>query len=146
MKTSETIIGSVPYRLFRLDPITGARVATRVATALAPALGDLDTVQSLIDTFKAKPAEQSTGEAAAAMFSAPKLMAALAGGVAKVDADAIFDLGMQCVRGNLFADVKLASDDAFNAHFAEHEQNMLPVLVWAIRENCAGFFGLRGRA
>lgn len=144
MKTSETTIGGVSYRLFRLNPVDGARLATRVGAQLAAAAASVETVGALIQAFKAR-GDAGVGDAVTDMLGTPQLLAALAGGVAKVDADELYTIGLKFAVGNVFADVKLHDEAAFNRHFEDHPENLLPVLVWAIRENCAGFFGMRAK-
>lgn len=131
------------YRLMRLDPIKGGRLAMRVAKQLAAALGDVEAIQSLLSS-KEKASEPSGNGALSLLADQSKLVAALAGGVAKIDPDALYDCALECIRGRLFAEHKLHDDQAINAWFGEHPDHMLLVLAWALQVNCAGFFGLAG--
>ncbi|MNQ86647.1 hypothetical protein D3C85_1018460 [compost metagenome] len=79
------------------------------------------------------------------ILEAPQMLSALAGGIAKVNGEALFDCGLECIRGNLFAASKLHDDTAINQWFDEHPSHFLLVLAWALKENCAGFFGLGGQ-
>lgn len=143
MKYSETTIGSTNYRLIRLDPIKAGRVATRAASILAAAADDAEAITALIDAYRKRPAPTEGADAVAKLANVPDLLAAMAGGVAKIDSDALYDLALTCVRGNLLADRKLNTDDDINEHFDDEatRDNLLPVLGWALKENCAGFFG-----
>lgn len=138
---TETIKGQA-YRLIKLDPLQGGRLATRVAQQLSGALGDVDTIRSLLEGRAASEGVEKIAES----LDTSKLLAALAGGVSKVDANALYDCALECVRGRLFcASGKLHDDHAFNAWFSEHPDSLLLVLVWALKVNCAGFFGLGGK-
>lgn len=143
MKTVDTTIGSTAYRLIKLDPIKAGRVATRVASIMAAAADNAESVSALISAYRTRGEVPKDADALAKLAAVPDLLAALAGGVAKVDTDALYDLALSCVRGQLFADRKLNTDEDFAAHFSkdEHAGDLLPVLGWALKENCAGFFG-----
>lgn len=135
-----TVIKGQQYRLVRLSPIEGGRLATRVAQQLAGALDSVEIIKGLVE------GREQSG-ALDVINDQPKLLAALAGGVAKINADALYDCALQCVQGGrLFAESKLHDDHAFNTWFAEHPDHLILVLVWALRENCAGFFGFGGQA
>lgn len=138
-----TEIRGTPYRLVRLDPLRGGRLSARVGRIIAGALADAGAIQSAIDAFKG-----GEGEAVAAtLMDQPQLLAALAGGVKNLDAEGLYDCAIEFARGNLFAgDKKLHDDHAMSAWFAEHPDHMMLVLVWVLRTNCAGFFGLRAPA
>lgn len=147
--TTTTIKGQA-YRLIKLDPLKAGRMATRVAQQLAGAVSDVDTIKGLIQSHLDKKAdgEQDTTEAQgnlAKLMEAPQLLSALAGGVAKINAEELYDCALDCVRGNLFADRKLHDDTALNVWFAENPSHLLLVLAWALKVNCAGFFGLGGQ-
>ncbi|MNN54157.1 hypothetical protein D3C81_1689520 [compost metagenome] len=150
---SEKIKGQ-DYRLVKLDPIKGGRLATRVAQQLAGALADVNGIKALIqshlDKASGKAPEAQEGEGVAskleALMNAPELLSALAGGVSKIDGEALYDLGLECIRGQLFGDHKLHDDMALNNWFADRPDHLLLVLAWALRVNCQGFFGLGGKA
>ena len=151
MNYVNTNIKGTDYRLIRLDPVKGGRVAVRVGALLAAAAADLDGVTALVDAYKNRaqvtPADGSpVPSGLEALTSMPKLLAAMAVGIAKIDSDVLYDLALQCVRGNLFADQKLTDDEAINRYFATRQDHLFLVLAWALKENCAGFFGFAGRA
>lgn len=134
----DTKYGGQDYRLVKLAPKEAGRLALRIGKILAAVAQDEKTVETLI-----KRAQEAGAKAAITdMLGSADLLAALAGGVANIDADALYDIGLECVNGRLFAGSKLHDDAAFNKHFAEHPKNMLPIMAWAIKENCAGFFGM----
>lgn len=136
--TVRTTIRGADYALVKLDPLRGGRLAARVGQLLAAAFADQGAVSTLSDLLK---------NGADGALDQPQLLAALAGGVRHLDADALYGIALEFTRGQVFAGQKKLHDDhAFNAHFAEHEDHLLLVLAWALRENCAGFFGLAGRA
>lgn len=154
MKDVSTTIKGQQYRLIKLDPMRGGRMATRVAQHLAGALDDVKLIEQLIKTQLEsavpkegeEPKEASDKEDMLAKFmEAPQLLSAMAGGIGKVDGEALFDCGIECIRGNLFAASKLHDDTAINQWFDDHPSHFLLVLVWALKENCKGFFGLGGR-
>lgn len=143
------------YRLIKLDPLRGGRMATRVAQQLAGAIDDADAIKGLIELYQGKreeeqatasDAEEKTKEEKAidALMSSPGILSALAGGVSKVNADGLYDCALECIRGNLFADRKLHDDAAINAWFAQKPDHLLLVLAWALKVNCSGFFGFGG--
>lgn len=137
---TRTINGTL-YKLHRLEPIPAARVATRVAQLLAPLAQDTDCIRRLIEGAQA--AKDAGGEAAAgALLEHVDLLSALAGGVSKIDGEALFDAAMKCVDGRVFAESKLHDERAFNAYFADKPSDLMPLLVWAVKENCSGFFDL----
>lgn len=136
MKFITTEIRGGTYKLAKLSPVIGAGVAIKVGALLASVAQDADGVKAIAEAYQVKGGE--------GLMGSTHLLSALAGGVAKIDAAALYELALQCVRGNLFADKKLHDDDAINAHFEDHPDRMLLVLAWALRENCAGFFGLGG--
>jgi|GEM_PF-2596074 len=140
------------YRLVKLDPIRGGRLATKVIQLLAVAVSDVGTIKDLVQAYMDRKDGEETpkdGEAAKDrmkdLMETPQLISAMAGGIGKIDADALYEIGLEFVRGNLFADRKLHDDLAFNQWFADHPDHLLLVLVWAIRVNCQGFFGLGGK-
>lgn len=138
---TRTEIRNTPYALVRLDPLRGGRLAARVGRIIAGALADQGALQSAIDAFKDGLAVADT------IMDQPQLLAALAGGVKNLDAEGLYDCAVEFARGNLFAgDKKLHDDHAFSSWFAEHPDHLLLVLVWVLRVNCAGFFGLRAPA
>lgn len=148
---TETIKGQT-YRLMKLDPLAGGRLATQVGQILAVAAGDVETIKSLIqshiDRSKEAP-EALAGEEAKTnlerLLEAPQLLAAMAGGVAKIDADALYEMGLKCIRNQLFADRKLHDDTALNQWFESRPDHLLLVMAWALKVNCAGFFGFGGQ-
>lgn len=144
---SETIKGH-PYRLVKLPPLQGGRVALRVAQLLAGALTDLQAVQGLFGLASGgTDAEAVKAGAAKLLADNAGLVAALAGSVSKVDADALYALALECLKPGLFSEHgKMGDEHALNAHFAERPEALLLVLAWALRVNCAGFFGLRAPA
>lgn len=156
MKAQERVeFRGVQYGCMRLDPLRGGRLAARVGQILAAAASDVQTVATLLKSYAdAKPAaasgEKDANAAAAAigaMLKSPELLASLAGGASKVDVDALYEIALQFARGNLFAgEHKLHDDHAFNAWFTQHPDHLLWVLGWVLRVNCAGFFGLAGKA
>lgn len=143
--------GGVDYRLVKLPPKDAGRLALRVGQIMAALAQDKERVAVLIT--KAKSAMAAGGTPADKAEAAKKaifddvigssdMLAALAGSISNIDADKLYDIGLECVSGKLFAEHKLHDDTAFNAHFQEHPKNMLPIMAWAIKENCGGFFGL----
>ena len=143
----ETIRGQ-QYRLIKLDPVQAGRMATKVAQQLAGALDDVSVIKDLIDGYASSKADAPALDAALSLVSdQPKLIAALAGGVAKVNAEALYDCALQCIQGGrLFAAHKLHDDASINHWFADHPDHMLLVMAWALKVNCAGFFGFGGKA
>lgn len=148
---TETIKGQA-YRLIKLDPIAGGRLATQVGQLLAAAAGDAETIKSLIQSHIDNSKEGGEGQEGQEvkgklekLLEAPQLLAAMAGGIAKIDADVIYDLGLKCIRNQLFADRKLHDDTALNQWFESRPDHLLLVMAWALRVNCAGFFGFGGR-
>ncbi|MNE52142.1 hypothetical protein D3C80_1468000 [compost metagenome] len=112
----------------------------------------METIKGLIAGYAgAKEGGGKDGNGAASpldmLNDQPRLLAAMAGGVAKINAEALYDCALQCVQGGrLFAASKLHDDHALNQWFAEHPDHLLLVLAWALKVNCAGFFGLGGKA
>lgn len=145
---TETIKGQ-QYRLVKLDPLVGGRLATQVGQLLAVAVGDVETIKGLIqahvDNGAVDPVETEQKSQMEKLLEAPQLLAAMAGGVGKIDADALYEMGLKCIRGQLFADRKLHDDVALNAWFADRPSHLLLVLAWALKVNCAGFFGFGGQ-
>lgn len=148
---TETIKGQA-YRLVKLDPLEGGLLATQVIQILAAAAGDAETIKSLIQSHldKSKDATEPTdGQDVKSqlekLMEAPQLLSAMAGGVAKIDARALYALGLKAIRNQLFADRKLHDDTALNQWFEGRPDHLLLVMVWALRVNCAGFFGFGGR-
>lgn len=146
------------YKLIKLDPLEAGRLATKVAQNLAGALDDVEVIKSLIsssmlqkDEEAAKEGDQPDGDKKdvskmlAKLMETPQLISALAGGIAKVDAESLYDCALKCVRGRVFAVQKLHDDTAMNAWFAEHPDHLLLVLVWALKTNVAGFFAFGGK-
>lgn len=133
-----TTYGGVDYRLVKLPPKDAGRLALRVGQLLAAIAQDEGKVRILIEKAKGAGAQNAIND----VLGSADLLAALAGGVAHIDSDKLYDIGLECVSGKLFAAEKLHDDATFNAHFQEHPRNMLPIMAWAIKENCAGFFGL----
>lgn len=149
---SEVIKGQA-YKLVKLDPIKGGRLATKVIQILAAAVSDVNTIKDLVQAYTDRRDEAQGSEEAQTvqdklkdLMETPQLISALAGGIGKIDADALYEIGLEFTRGQLFADRKLHDDLAFNTWFADHPDHLLFVLVWAIRVNCQGFFGLGGKA
>lgn len=149
---TETIRGQ-DYKLIKLDPLEAGRLATKVMQNLAGALDDVEVIKSLISAHLTKPSESEATEGDAdnapsileKMMEAPQLLSALAGGVAKVDAESLYDCALKCIRGRVFAVSKLHDDTAINAWFADHPDHLLLVLVWALKTNVAGFFAFGGK-
>lgn len=149
----DEVIRGQQYRLMRLDPLEAGRLATKVAQNLAGALDDVEVIKSLISSHlsqsKDKAATEGEQKDAAGMLEkmmeAPQLISALAGGIAKVDAENLYDCALKCVRGRVFAAQKLHDDTAMNAWFADHPDHLLLVLVWALKANVAGFFAFGGK-
>lgn len=136
-------IGGNPYRMLKLDAVRAGRIALRVGALLAGAVEGTEVIETLLKTYKDSRAK---ADVLATLSDTPKLLQALAGGVAKLDTEALYDLGLQCVRGQVFtATAKLSDDDAINAWFDSHPADLYPVLAWAIKENCSGFFGIGGK-
>ena len=138
----ETIKGT-DYGLIKLPPLQGGRLATQVGQILAGALDDADKIKSLMSAYK--NASKTDGEKAdgiASLLDSSELLSALAGGAAKIDADALYEAGLRCIRGNLFTTTKLHDDNALNAWFEQHPDHLLLVMAWALKVNCSGFFGL----
>lgn len=127
----------VQYRLVKLPPIEAARVALRVGKLLA-VLGENS---ALVETILSKVKGQGAAASVASMFDEAALVSLLAGTATKVDTDGLYDAALDCVRGKLFAESKLHDDNALNAHFTEYPTHLIPVLAWAVKENCQGFFG-----
>lgn len=142
----QTIKGQ-PYRLIKLDPLRGGLMATRVAQQLAGAVNDAQTIKSLIKSaMEGRDAEGEKPDPLALLEDQSQLVTAMAGGVAKIDAKALYECALECIRdGRLFADRKLHDDMAINQWFADRPDHLLLVLAWALKVNCAGFFGLGGR-
>lgn len=149
---SENIRGQ-DYKLIKLDPLEAGRLATKVAQNLAGALDDVEVIKSLIGSQLSQKQDEiaTEGEQKEAagvlerLMEAPQLISALAGGIAKVDAESLYDCALKCVRGRVFAAQKLHDDTAMNAWFAEHPDHLLLVLVWALKTNVAGFFAFGGK-
>lgn len=143
----ETIRGTA-YAVTRLDPLRGGRLAVKVGGILAAALADQGAIEQIVNAYRDSQKTPDVAPAALdGLLGQPQLLAALAGGVHKLDTDALYDAAMDFARGKLFAgDRKLHDDAAFNAHFTEHPDHLMLVLAWVLRVNCAGFFGLGGRA
>lgn len=147
---TETIKGQA-YRLVKLDPLEGGLLATQVIQILAVAAGDAETIKSLIQSHidNSKDVQAAEGQEVKGqlekLMEAPQLLAAMAGGVSKIDARALYALGLKAIRNQLFADRKLHDDTALNQWFESRPDHLLLVMVWALRVNCAGFFGFGGR-
>lgn len=149
------VIKGQQYKLMKLDPLKAGRLAAKVIQNLAGAVSDVETIRSLIDAFAQRGTDQAeeaqeqvdgVKEKLQALMETPQLISALAGGIGKINVDQLYDIAVECVKGNLFADRKLHDDQAFNHWFADHPDHLLLVLAWAIRVNCQGFFGLGGKA
>lgn len=152
MKLEEHTIDGQKYKLMKLSPLEGGRLATLVGRNLAAAL-DGESIKSLISGYakrkEATEAAEATTDAAQkieSMLDQAGMLSALAGGVARIDADALYDYGLTCIRGNLFADHKLHDDQAINLWFSDRPSHLLPILAWALKVNCSGFFGLGEKA
>lgn len=149
---SENIRGQ-DYKLIKLDPLEAGRLATKVAQNLAGALDDVEVIKSLIssqlsqkqDDIATEGEQKEAAGVLERLMEAPQLISALAGGIAKVDAESLYDCALKCVRGRVFAAQKLHDDTAMNAWFAEHPDHLLLVLVWALKTNVAGFFAFGGK-
>jgi hypothetical protein len=149
----DEVIRGQQYRLMKLDPLEAGRLATKVAQNLAGALDDVEVIKSLVSSQlpqnKDEAATEGDQSPAVSMLEkvmeTPQLISALAGGIAKVDAESLYDCALKCVRGRLFAAHKLHDDTSINAWFAEHPDHLLLVLVWALKTNVAGFFALGGK-
>lgn len=149
---SENIRGQ-DYKLIKLDPLEAGRLATKVAQNLAGALDDVEVIKSLIssqlsqkqDDIATEGEQKEAASVLERLMEAPQLISALAGGIAKVDAESLYDCALKCVRGRVFATQKLHDDTAINAWFAEHPDHLLLVLVWALKTNVAGFFAFGGK-
>lgn len=149
---SENIRGQ-DYKLVKLDPLEAGRLATKVAQNLAGALDDVEVIKSLIssqlsqkqDEIATEGEQKEAASVLERLMEAPQLISALAGGIAKVDAESLYDCALKCVRGRVFAVQKLHDDTAMNAWFAEHPDHLLLVLVWALKTNVAGFFAFGGK-
>lgn len=152
-KMEECEIKGQKYRLMKLSPLEGGRLATLVGRNLAAAL-DGDAIKSLISGYaKRKEAAAQAGDQESdaaskleSMLDESNMLAALAGGVARINADELYNQALTCIRGNLFADNKLHDDTAINLWFDERPSHLLPILAWALKVNCAGFFGLGEKA
>lgn len=150
-KMEECEIKGQKYRLMKLTPLEGGRLATLVGRNLAAAL-DGDAIKSLISGYaKRKEAEDKLATEQAAeklegMLDQASMLSALAGGVAKINADELYSQALTCIRGNLLADHKLHDDTAINLWFDDRPSHLLPILAWALKVNCAGFFGLGEKA
>ncbi len=154
-KTETQEIRGTTYRLFKLAPLEGGRLATRVGQLLAAGVADGDTLASLIKTYRDKTAEAPVDGVEQPKAPNPldvlqddtKLLQALAGGLARIDADALYTMGLQCFTGGIFAgERKLHDTAAQNAWFEDHPDHLLLCLAWALKVNCAGFFGKGGPA
>lgn len=155
MQIVEETIKGQKYRLLKLSPLEGGRLATLVARQLAGAL-DGDSIKELMQGYaRHKEGEAKEGTEAEAKPKNPlamlmdnsAMLSALAGGIARLDADGLYESALKCIRGgNLFADAKLHDENALNVWFDQHPDHLLLVLVWALRVNCAGFFGLGAKA
>lgn len=133
-----TEIKGTAYAVARMDPLRGGRIAARVGRILAAALADSGGIADLISAYRNGAADQ---------LDEGKLIEALAGGMRGLDTDALYDAALEMCKGQVFAgERKLHDDTAFNAHFREQPDHLLPVLAWVLKVNCAGFFGLGARA
>lgn len=132
-----TTYGGQSYKLVKLAPKEAGRLATRLGKLLASLGKDEGMVVKLMSRAKDVGAQAAVAD----ILGSADIVSALAGGVANLDTDALYDIALACVDGKLFADSRLHDDAAFNKHFAEHPKNMLPIMAWAIKENCGGFFG-----
>ena len=144
-----TEIKGQQYRLIKLLPMEAGRMATRVAQQLIGAAEDAEMVKTLISSYQKsqEPSEKKEGAGVLSMLqNQHELLAAMAGGGSKINAEALYDCALDCVKsGRLFANSKLHDDHAFNSWFSEHPDHLLPVLVWALMQNCKGFFSLGGK-
>lgn len=147
----EKTINGQAYRLVKLPPLSAGRVASIVAQALAGALSDASTVSTLLGTLKNRAAEKApegdpvadtlAGKVLDVLGDDAAVLAALAGGLQNIKVDALYRAGEECLVGQLFADTKLHDRAAVERHFGDRPQDLFPVMVWALRENCTGFFG-----
>lgn len=146
----EKTINGRGYRLVKLPPLSAGRIATVVAQALAGALSDAATVSTLLGTLKNRAAEKAPTEGVADSLAGKVLdvlgddaavLSALAGGLQNVKVEALYRAAEECLVGQLFAEAKLHDRAAVERHFGDHPQDLFPVMVWALRENCTGFFG-----
>lgn len=146
----KVVIGGRDYKLHRLEPLVAGRIAARVAQLLAPVLKDQGLIKLLIDGARTPQTPAEGAPAApggiASLMGNEGLLSALASGVAGVDPEELFEVGLKCIRGRLFTDKRLHDDEALNRHFEEFQSDLLPVMAWAIKENCAGFFGFGAKA
>lgn len=143
---TETIKGK-SYRLVKLPPLQGGRLALRVGQLLAGALADAEAARALFGMASVSTEGDVKASIAKLMQDNSGIVAALAGSVSKIDAGVLYDCALECVKAGLFSDDgKLADDNALNTHFAERPDALLLVLAWALRVNCAGFFGMRAPA
>jgi len=152
-QTETQNIRGTDYRLFKLAPLQGGRLATRVGQMLAAGIADGDALQSMIKAYRDKtPAEDGVEGVKApnpldVIQDDTKLLQALAGGLARIDADALYDAGLECLKPGFFAgERKLHDTAALNAWFEDHPDHLLLCLAWALKVNCAGFFGKGGQA
>lgn len=155
MQTETVVIKGQQYRLMKLSPIEGGRLATLVAQQLAGALegGAIkELMQGYLKYKEAKDGQQEGAEQREEkslldmLMDDSAMLSAIAGGISKVNGEGLYQNALKCIRGNLFATAKLHDDNAINNWFAEHPDHLLLVLIWALRVNCAGFFGLGGKA
>ena len=151
-KMEECVIQGQKYRLMKLSPLEGGRMATLVGRNLAGAL-DGEAIKSLIAGYAKRKEEGESGaeeeqaaEKLEGMLDQASMLSALAGGVAKINADELYNQALLCIRGNLFAEHKLHDDTAINLWFDDRPSHLLPILAWALKVNCAGFFGLGEKA
>lgn len=160
---AERAFDGVNYKLVKLPPVDGGRVATNVAKLLAPVLDNKDAIGQLLGyakEFLGKKPEGATPEEVEAAKAAGNekllagllndgelLLSALVGGVARVDVDALYDVAMRCVKHGAWANnARLNDDNAVNKHFSDYPEQLLPVLVWALQVNSKGFFAKGGPA
>ena len=147
--TVTEIIKGRTYRMVKLPPLQGGRLALRVGQLLSGALSDVSAAQALFGMASVNTSDGGAVKEAVSKLMADNsgIIAALAGSVAKIDADALYTCAMECLRGGLFTESgKLPDDDAMNAHFSQFPGDLLLVMAWALKANCAGFFGLRAPA
>lgn len=120
------------YRILKMNPMKGGRFALKVAKTIAPALSTDDDILGSLSNFKEED-------------GASIILKVLAGAVSNVDADAVYELGMEALKHECFAGQRKLSDEShFNSHFSEHPGDLLKVMVFAVRVNCKGFLDIRG--
>jgi hypothetical protein len=118
---THTIAGRA-YRLSKLPIIQSGRIAAKIGKSILPAIASAQGID-LKDTVS--------------------LTKAISVAIQDIDAELFFDDAMLCVKnGCNVNEYDIAEHHYFEKHFANHPQDLFPVLIWALKENIGGFFDL----